>query len=177
MVNVLVDSGASLTSTNNDDCMPIDVAADSDIKHVMKQKMLESGVCVCVCVCACVCVCVCVCARARVCVCVCVCVHMHVCVNPCASFTAGLTEDLLQRLRENTPKSMLADLKDSVKCNRSLDVKDKYSATAVSGVACRLCVHTYRHTHTDRGCVQVLSSPTDAHCCCQWLLGGAGLSH
>ena len=53
MINVLVDHGASLTSTNNDDCMPIDVAADGDIKHVMKQKMLELGVCVCVHACAC----------------------------------------------------------------------------------------------------------------------------
>lgn len=44
---------------------------------------------------------------------------------------AGLTDDLLQRLRENTPKSLLADLKDSVRSNRSLDIKDKYGATAM----------------------------------------------
>ena len=59
MINVLADNGATLTSTNNDDCMPIDVAADSDIKHVMKQKMLELGVCTCVCTSVCVHVCVC----------------------------------------------------------------------------------------------------------------------
>ena len=46
MINVLAEHDASLTSTNNDDCMPIDVAADSDIRHVMKQKMIDAGVCV-----------------------------------------------------------------------------------------------------------------------------------
>ena len=66
--------------------------------------------------------CVCVCA------CACVCVHCTMCL------LIGLTDDLLQRLRENTPKSLLADLKDSVRSNRSLDIKDKYGATAVSGL-------------------------------------------
>ena len=56
---------------------------------------------------------------------------------------AGLTDDLLQRLRENTPKSLLADLKDSVKSNRSLDMKDKYGATAVSAA---VGGHTDMHT-------------------------------
>ena len=73
-------------------------------------------------------VCVCVCLRVRVCVHACVCVHCTLCL------LVGLTDDLLQRLRENTPKSLLADLKDSVKSNRSLDIKDKYGATAVSGL-------------------------------------------
>ena len=77
------------------------------------------------------------------------CVRVHVCVftEPCPA--AGLTDDLLQRLRENTPKSLLADLKDSVKNDRSLNIKDKYGATAVSAGACGPCPPiTHRHTLT-----------------------------
>ena len=53
MLNLLLESGAPLTITNNDDHMPIDVAADSGIKHVLKQKMLEAGVMVIFGICTC----------------------------------------------------------------------------------------------------------------------------
>ena len=46
MINLLIDNGASLVAINNDDKMPIDVAADSDIKYVLQQKMIEAGMCV-----------------------------------------------------------------------------------------------------------------------------------
>ena len=43
MINLLLESGANLVAINNDDHMPIDVAADSDIKYVFKKKMEEAG--------------------------------------------------------------------------------------------------------------------------------------
>ncbi len=43
MINLLVTEGASLVALNNDDKMPIDVAADSDIKYILQQKMIEAG--------------------------------------------------------------------------------------------------------------------------------------
>ena len=43
MINLLLDEGASLTAINLDDKMPIDVAADADIKYIMQQRMLEAG--------------------------------------------------------------------------------------------------------------------------------------
>ena len=45
---------------------------------------------------------------------------------------AGFTDDVLEYIRVSVPKNMLADLKDSVKQGRSLNVQDKYGATAVS---------------------------------------------
>lgn len=35
-------------------------------------------------------------------------------------------------IHASVPKNMLADLKDSVRNNRSLNIQDKYGATAVS---------------------------------------------
>jgi len=43
----------------------------------------------------------------------------------------GYTEDVLGYIRASVAKTMLADLKDSVRSNRSLDIKDKYGSTAV----------------------------------------------
>ena len=43
MINLLVDEGASLVAINNDDKMPVDVAADGDIRYILQQKMLEAG--------------------------------------------------------------------------------------------------------------------------------------
>ena len=43
MINLLLDEGASLTAINLDDKMPVDVAADSDIRYILQQKMLEAG--------------------------------------------------------------------------------------------------------------------------------------
>ena len=43
MVNMLIDEGASLVAINHDDKMPIDVSADSDIKYILQQRMLEAG--------------------------------------------------------------------------------------------------------------------------------------
>jgi ankyrin repeat protein len=43
MINMLADRGASLVAINNDDKMPVDVAADGDIRYVLQQKMLEAG--------------------------------------------------------------------------------------------------------------------------------------
>ena len=45
MINLLVNEGASLVAINNDDKMPIDVAADGDIKYILQQKMTEAGAC------------------------------------------------------------------------------------------------------------------------------------
>lgn len=84
MINFLLDHGASLVAINHDDKMPVDVAADSDIRYVLQQKMIE----------------------------------------------AGYTEDVLGYIRASVAKTMLADLKDSVRSNRSLDIKDKYGSTA-----------------------------------------------
>ena len=47
MINMLIEEGASLVAINHDDKMPIDVAADSDIKYILQQRMLEAGECVC----------------------------------------------------------------------------------------------------------------------------------
>ncbi len=44
----------------------------------------------------------------------------------------GYTDDVLGYIRESVAKNMLADLKDSVKNNRSLNLQDKYGASAVS---------------------------------------------
>ena len=43
MINLLLEEGASLTVINLDDKMPIDVAADSDIRYILQQRMLEAG--------------------------------------------------------------------------------------------------------------------------------------
>ena len=43
MINFLLDQGASLVAINHDDKMPIDVAADSDIRYVLQQRMTEAG--------------------------------------------------------------------------------------------------------------------------------------
>ena len=43
MINFLLDHGASLVAINHDDKMPIDVAADSDIRYILQQKMTEAG--------------------------------------------------------------------------------------------------------------------------------------
>ena len=43
MINLLLDEGASLTAINLDDKMPVDVSADSDIRYILQQKMLEAG--------------------------------------------------------------------------------------------------------------------------------------
>lgn len=43
MINFLLDHGASLVAINHDDKMPVDVAADSDIRYVLQQKMIEAG--------------------------------------------------------------------------------------------------------------------------------------
>ena len=43
MISLLMDRGASLTSLNNDGKMPVDVACDKDIRHVLQQRMLEEG--------------------------------------------------------------------------------------------------------------------------------------
>ena len=48
----------------------------------------------------------------------------------------GYTEDVLEYIRISVPKTMLADLKDSVKSGRSLNVQDRYGATAVSQSHC-----------------------------------------
>ena len=44
----------------------------------------------------------------------------------------GYTDDVLEYIRVSVPKTMLADLKDSVKNGRSLNIQDRYGATAVS---------------------------------------------
>jgi protein phosphatase 1 regulatory subunit 16A len=44
---------------------------------------------------------------------------------------AGFTDDVLEYIRVSVPKNMLADLKDSLKQGRSLNVQDKYGATAL----------------------------------------------
>ncbi len=62
---------------------------------------------------------------------------MHVLVVVCT----GYTEDVLGYIRESVAKNMLADLKDSVKNGRSLNMQDKYGAAAVSE-------HSQSHTHT-----------------------------
>ena len=43
MINLLISSGANMVCVNHDDKMPIDVACDADIRHVIQQKMLEEG--------------------------------------------------------------------------------------------------------------------------------------
>ena len=43
LISILVDSGANLVAINHDDKMPVDVAADSDIKYILQQKMTEAG--------------------------------------------------------------------------------------------------------------------------------------
>ena len=43
MINMLIDEGASLVAINHNDKMPIDESADSDIKYVLQQKMIEAG--------------------------------------------------------------------------------------------------------------------------------------
>ena len=43
MINILLDEGASLVAINHDDKMPVDVAADGDIRYVLQQRMLEAG--------------------------------------------------------------------------------------------------------------------------------------
>ena len=48
------------------------------------------------------------------------------------SFTTGYTDDVLEYIRISVPKTMLADLKDSVRNGRSLNVQDKYGTSAVS---------------------------------------------
>lgn len=101
MINFLLDQGASLVAINHDDKMPIDVAADSDIRYVLQQKMTEAGNLFLFDT------------------------HQSKCAN------TGYTEDVLGYIRASVAKTMLADLKDSVRSNRSLDIKDKYGSTAV----------------------------------------------
>lgn len=43
MINLLLSSGANIVALNHDDKMPVDVAADSDIRYFVQQKMLEGG--------------------------------------------------------------------------------------------------------------------------------------
>ncbi len=43
MINTLIKEGASLVAINHNDKMPIDESADTDIKYVLQQKMLEAG--------------------------------------------------------------------------------------------------------------------------------------
>ena len=50
----------------------------------------------------------------------------------CLAVPAGYTDDVLEYIRISVPKTMLADLKDSVKNNRSLNIQDKYGTSAVS---------------------------------------------
>ena len=50
----------------------------------------------------------------------------------CSPPTAGYTDDVLEYIRVSVPKTMLADLKDSVKQGRSLNIQDKYGTSAVS---------------------------------------------
>jgi hypothetical protein len=45
MINLLIEEGASLVAINNDDKMPVDVAADGDVRYVLQQKMVEAGGC------------------------------------------------------------------------------------------------------------------------------------
>ena len=45
---------------------------------------------------------------------------------------AGHTEDMVEYLHKSVPVTMLADLKDSVRNNRDINIMDKYGATAVS---------------------------------------------
>ena len=52
-------------------------------------------------------------------------VHMY-------SDVTGYTDDTCQYIRASIPKTMMADLKDSIKSGRSINVQDKYGATAVS---------------------------------------------
>ena len=52
---------------------------------------------------------------------------------------SGYTDDVCKYIRASVPKTMLADLKDSVKSNRSVNIQDKYGATAVS-----LCFIMYK---------------------------------
>ena len=47
--------------------------------------------------------------------------------------SVGNTEDMIEYLHKSVPVTMLADLKDSVRNNRDINVMDKYGATAVSG--------------------------------------------
>ena len=89
---------------NHDDKMPIDVAADSDIKYVLQQRMTEAG-------------------------------NQntgYMTYRSIICIPAGYTDDVLGYIRASMAKTMLADLKDSVRSNRSLDIKDKYGSTAVS---------------------------------------------
>lgn len=60
----------------------------------------------------------------------------------CVFTNAGYTEDVLEYIHVSVPKNMLADLKDSVKSSRSLNLQDKYGATAVS-----FCMPTYMYMH------------------------------
>ncbi len=50
----------------------------------------------------------------------------------CVAVPAGYTDDVLEYIRISVPKTMLADLKDSVRNDRSLNIKDKYGSSAVS---------------------------------------------
>lgn len=43
----------------------------------------------------------------------------------------GYTDDVCKFIRASIPNTMLADLKDAVKNDRSVNVQDKYGATAV----------------------------------------------
>lgn len=44
----------------------------------------------------------------------------------------GYTDDVCKIIRASVPKNMMADIKDSIKSDRSLNLQDKYGATAVS---------------------------------------------
>lgn len=56
----------------------------------------------------------------------------HLCSPTHTHSLTGYTDDVLEYIRVSVPKTMLADLKDSVKNERSLNIQDRYGATAVS---------------------------------------------
>ena len=56
--------------------------------------------------------------------------HLYMCIEH--NCFAGYTEDVLGYIRESVAKTMLADLKDSVRNDRDLNIQDKYGASAVS---------------------------------------------
>lgn len=103
MINFLLDHGASLVAINHDDKMPIDVAADNDIRYVLQQRMTEAGTLI-----------------------------KNIFAHKLFLDDTGYTDDVLGYIRASVAKTMLADLKDSVRFNRSLDIKDKYGSTAVT---------------------------------------------
>ena len=63
--------------------------------------------------------------------------HMH---------HTGHTEDMIEYLHKSVPVTMLADLKDSMRNNRDINIMDKYGATAVSrSIVCERVLSTRWH--------------------------------